>query len=252
MSSNIWTQCAGDSRKRALRLEPWRVVESQHQISTRKLVDSDAEQQLLEQMIDGAKPPQRATATLHYLIFTPFRYPPLRHGSRFGTRTEPGIWYGSETLPTAFAEVAYYRLLFLEGSTADLGLIETELSAFRASVRTNGGIDLTRAPFNQYESILASPSGYGETQALGMAMRASNVDAFRYRSARDVEGGINIGVINVSAFGRRAPKSFETWHCAAARSSGVEMVRRDFFERAAQLFPREDFLVDGVLPAPAL
>jgi len=29
-------------------VEPWRVVEAQHQVSTRKLVDSDAEQQVLE------------------------------------------------------------------------------------------------------------------------------------------------------------------------------------------------------------
>jgi hypothetical protein len=47
MSSSIWTRCAGDSELRPLRLSPWRVVESQHQISTRKLVDSADEQALL-------------------------------------------------------------------------------------------------------------------------------------------------------------------------------------------------------------
>ncbi|MGQ0563011.1 MAG: RES family NAD+ phosphorylase [Gemmatimonadota bacterium] len=251
MSSSIWTRCAGASSKRALRLEPWRVVEAQHQIATRKLVDSDAEQQLLEQLIDGVKPPPRAPAHLHYLLFTPFRYPPLRYGSRFGTRNEPGIWYGSETLRTAFAEVAYYRLLFLEGTSAELGLLETELTAFRAVVRTAAGIDLTRAPFNRYETVLASRSDYRETQALGGALRAAGVEAFRYRSARDVEAGVNVAVIAAAAFGRRAPRSFETWYCAAARESGVELVRRDFFERATHLFPREDFLVAGGLPAPA-
>ena len=40
MSSSIWTQCAGDSRVGPLQLSPWRVVESQHHVSTRKLVDS--------------------------------------------------------------------------------------------------------------------------------------------------------------------------------------------------------------------
>ena len=230
MSSSIWTQCAGDSRKRALRLEPWRVVESQHQISTRKLVDSDAEQQLLEQMIDAAKPPDTTRGKLHYLLFTPFRYPPLPHGSRFGTRTEQGIWYGTESQRTAFAEVAYYRLLFLEGTTAKLGLLEVEVTAFRASVQTEHGIDLTTKPFNAFEATLSSPDSYSDTQPLGTAMREGGVEAFRYRSARDVEGGICIGVFTPKAFGRRQPRGFETWHCAADRSR-VEFVRRDFLRR---------------------
>jgi hypothetical protein len=249
--SNIWIQCAGDSNTRTLRLEPWRVVESQHQISTRKLVDSDAEQQLLEQLIDAAKPPERTRGRLHYLLFTPFRYPPLKYGSRFGSRHEPGIWYGSETLRTAFAEVAYYRLLFLEGTAADLGLLQTELTAFRAAVRTQRGIDLTADPFAQFESVLASPVSYAETQGLGAAMRDAGVEAFRYRSARDVGKGVNVGVIMPAAFGRRAPRELETWHCTDTRDV-VEVVRRDYFARAAFDFSRGEFLVDGTLPSPAV
>ena len=110
MSSNIWTRCAGDSELRALRASPWRAVEAQHQVSTRKLVDSADEQALLEELIDRAKPPDMTGGKTHYLLATPFRYPPLRHGSRFGTRHERGIWYGSETRAAVFAEVAYYRL----------------------------------------------------------------------------------------------------------------------------------------------
>lgn len=250
-SSNIWIRCAGDSEIAPLRLEPWRVVESQHQIATRKLVDSDAEQQLLEQLIDSAKPPERAPRGLHYLLFTPFRYPPLRYGSRFGARHERGIWYGSETQRTAFAEVAYYRLLFLEGTSADLGLLQTELTAFRASVRTQQGVDLTAPPFDAYATVLASPDSYAQTQALGAAMRAAGVEAFRFVSARDVQGGVNVGVLAPAVFGRRAPKALETWHCTATRSA-VELARRDYFKRASFQFPRNDFLVSGGLPAPAL
>src|SRR5215208_6155464 len=107
MSSSIWTQCAGDSELRPLRLTPWRAVEAQHQVSTRKLVDSVEEQHLLEDLIDRAKPPDRTAGRVHYLLATPFRYPPLRHGSRFGTRFERGLWYGAESPRTMFAEVAY-------------------------------------------------------------------------------------------------------------------------------------------------
>jgi hypothetical protein len=250
-SSNIWIQCAGASRISPLQVDACRVVESQHQISTRKLVDSDAEQQLLEQLIDAAKPPERVPRGLHYLLFTPFRYPPLRFGSRFGARHERGIWYGAEHLRTAFAEVSYYRLLFLEGTSADLGLLETELTSFIASVKTAHGIDLSSDPFVAYAEDLRSPSDYRATQQLGTAMREAGVEAFRYLSARDADAGVAIGVISPAAFGRRQPKSLETWHCVATRD-GVEFVRRDYFARASWSFARGQFLVAGALPAPAV
>ena len=125
MSQSIWTQCAG--RFSPLSGSFRRVVESQVVNSTRKLLDSDAEQAVLEDLLDRhAKLPVPAGfEDLHYLLYTPFRHPPLRNGSRFGTRQERGILYGSSDLPTAFAEVAYYRLLFLEGTTADLGVHPT-------------------------------------------------------------------------------------------------------------------------------
>src|SRR5690606_22438971 len=75
MSSDIWTRCAGDSEIRPLRLRPWRVVESQHQVATRRLVDTLDEQVLLEKLIDSAKPPDNTRGRQHYLLSTPFRYP---------------------------------------------------------------------------------------------------------------------------------------------------------------------------------
>jgi hypothetical protein len=250
MSSSIWMQCAGDSNVRSLECEPWRVVEAQHQVSTRKLVDSDDEQQLLEEMIESAKPPERTRGRLHYLLFTPFRYPPLRYGSRFGSRGEAGIWYGSETLRTAFAEVAYYRLVFLEGTRAKLEPLETMLSAFTALVRTKRGVDLTVPPFVDYREVLASPTSYTETQALGTGMRESGVEVTRYYSARDITGGVNVAVFDAAAFGRRQPRRFETWHSVATRER-VQVSRRDYFERAALSFARVEFLVNDALPAPA-
>ena len=249
MSSSIWTRCAGDSELRPLRLSPWRVVESQHQVSTRKLVDSADEQLLLEQLIDGAKPPDLTGGRSHYLLFTPFRYPPLRHGSRFGRRHERGIWYGSLELRSAFAEVAYYRLLFLEGTTAELGIITTPLTAFRATVRTESGIALEEPPFDAYRATIASPVSYEDTQPLGDAMRAAGVDAFTYPSARDPEGGVNVGAFTPTVFGRSKPTSLESWHCAASRER-VDVTRSDYFSRATFAFGRQQFLVEGQLPNP--
>ena len=252
MSSSIWTQCAGDSEIRPLSVDPWRSVEAQHQVATRKLVDSDAEQQLLEELIEIVKPPAvREGMRIHYLLSTPFRYPPLPYGSRFGTRAERGIWYGSETQATLFAEVAYYRFLFLHGTSADLGVVETELTAFRASIRSERGIDLSAPPFEAHQSELASPASYEATQVLGRAMRAAEVEVFRYTSARDARGGRNVGVFSPAVFGRRQPRALETWHCTATRSR-VEVTRRDYFRHAVFGFSLEQFLIEGVLPAPAL
>ena len=251
MSSSIWTRCAGDSEIRPLRGSPWRVVEAQHQVSTRKLVDSAEEQALLEELIDRAKPPDLTSGRLHYLLFTPFRYPPLPHGSRFGTRNERGIWYGSLERRTAFAEVAYYRLLFLEGSKAQLGTVTTPLTAFTARVRTTRGIDLVEKPFDAHRRAISSPTSYSASQSLGAAMRAAGVEAFRYPSARDGEGGVGFAVFVPTVFGNAKPRSFETWYCAASRDR-VEITQADYFKRESFAFPRAQFLVQGVLPAPAL
>jgi len=223
-------------------------------VATRKLVDSDEEQALLEDLIERAKPPARREPEfegLHYLLATPFRYPPLRHGSRFGTRAERGIWYGAETQRAAFAEVAYYRLLFLAGTTADLAPMMLELSAFQAPVNTAAGIDLTRPPFAEHEAILSSPVSYAETQQLGQEMRRDGVEAFRYVSARDRERGINVALFSPCAFAARRPRVPETWFCVIAPEE-VEFSKKDFFERRVYHFPRSDFEVDGRLPAPAL
>lgn len=251
MSSSIWTRCAGDSEVRALRLVPWRAVEAQHEVSTRKLVANAQEHALLEELIDRAKPPDLTSGKLHYLLATPFRYPPLRWGSRFGTRQESGIWYGSETREAMFAEVAYYRLVFLEGTRADLGVVTITLTSFRVSVRSSRGVDLVSPPFASHRRAISSPTSYAETQPLGRAMRDAGVELFRYPSARDPRGGTNVGAFTPAVFGRSRPRDFENWHCTAAKPL-VEMAKRDYFGRELFSFPRETFLVgDGKLPTPA-
>lgn len=251
MSSSIWTHCAGARRLRPLEGGAWRVVEAQHLVSTRKLVDTLEEQALLEDLIEASKPPVRAAASMHVLLTTPFRYPPLKHGSRFGRRHEPSLWYGSEAQRTLFAELAYYRLVFQAGTSAELGTLRTWHTAFSVRYTTSRGVDLERAPFDAHRGKIASPSDYLATQALGSEMRAAGVEAFRFPSARDARGGTNVGIFTPAVFGAARPRSLETWHCTADPQR-VELVRRDFFEERSFIFPREEFLVGGRLPAPAL
>ncbi len=222
-------------------------------MATRKLVGSLEEQELLEDLIERGKPqapPGEEFRRLHYLLSTPFRYPPLRHGSRFATRFERSLWYGSRDLRAAFAEAAYYRLLFLEGTTAELPRLEVGLTAFRARVRTGRGIDLTAEPFRRHEARISSPVSYGDSQALGAAMRAAGVEAIRYHSARDREGGVNLALFTPRAFAAKKPEEPETWHCVASRA-GVEFLAAGLFEKRRFEFPRGDFEVERRLPAPA-
>jgi hypothetical protein len=82
-------------------------------------------------------------------------------------------------------------------------------------------------------------------------MREAGVELFRYPSARDDEGGVNVGAFSPIVFGSAKPHGFETWHCTAEREK-VELTKGDYFKRETYAFSREQFLVGGALPAPAL
>jgi len=218
-------------------------------------VDTDAEQLVLERLIDGAKPalpPGPDFTGLHYLLYSPFRYPPLPHGSRFGGRHEQGLWYASEELRTSLAEAAYYRILFFEGSAARLAPHSLPMSAFQARVRTRLAIDVSEGPFRPHLGRICSPTDYATSQALGAEMRAGGVEVVRFPSARDPERGMNVGLFTPAAFGARRPlRAPETWHCTLTAAHDVEFRHEGVACVATVEFPRRTFLVKGAFPAPA-
>ena len=127
-----------------------------------------------------------------------------------------------------------------------------ELSAFRADVRTKAAVDLTRPPFDVHHRVLASRTRYEATQRLGAEMRADGVELVRYPSARDAAGAPNVALFTPRVLARKAPqpRTFETWRCVASRER-VEMQKLDWLDRRRLSFPRAQFEVGGVLPAPA-
>jgi RES domain-containing protein len=253
MSQSIWTRCAGPSEARRLTGRFRRVVEAQFRNSTRKLVDSDDEQRVLEELLDArAKLPVPAGFEgLHYLLYTPFRHPPLRNGSRFGTRRERGILYGARELPAAFAEVAYYRLVFLEGSSAALAPVQVELTAFSFRIAAQRGIDLSQGPFREFEHRISSPVSYLESQRLGAEMRASGVQACLYVSARARGRHLNLAVFD-NVFRPPRPLDEERWACTASRERVDFRTQRLVGRDESHAFERACFLVGGKLPAPAV
>jgi hypothetical protein len=229
------------------------VVEAQFRNSTRKLVDSDAEQQVLEDLIDrrAKLPVPEGFGDLHYLLYTPFRHPPLRNGSRFGTRLERGILYGARELPTAFAEVAYYRLVFLDGSAADLGDLRLDLTAFWFGIAAARGIDLSESPFREHEARISSKTRYGDSQQLGAEMRAAGVEACLYVSARAEGRSLNLAVFE-NVFRPGQPVREEPWTCTANREGAEFRARTLLGPERRHSFARAQFEVAGRLPAPAL
>ena len=74
------------------RWKAWRAVEGQHVVSTLRLAAGDPRRQdLLERILEESKPPlPEGAGGLHYLLSTPFRYPPAGAGSRFRGWGDPG------------------------------------------------------------------------------------------------------------------------------------------------------------------
>lgn len=88
-----------------------RLVESQEQIATHRLVATLARQAQLEALLERTKPPLRpGTDGLHYLLATPFRYPPLPNGSRFGCAASQGdAWQPVPAMPHARYDQSHRR-----------------------------------------------------------------------------------------------------------------------------------------------
>lgn len=249
---DLWALCRAGLDPGPIEGELLRLVESQEQVATSSLVDNLTEQALLEDLLEPSKPPRRpGTERLHYLLASPFRYPPLRHGSRFGSRFEPGIFYGAAGLETALAEGAYYRLVFYSAMTVapPSGRLLTQHSLFRVRYRAARGVRLQDPPCATFEPILRHPSDYGPTQRLGRHLRDGGVDLIQYRSARDPAGGLNLALLDPAALASRRPLDTEPWLCETRAESVIYSGPRG---RAVRRFPLRVFEVEGRLPRPAV
>jgi hypothetical protein len=248
--SDIWQACAHRVAPASLTGTLWRMVESQEQIATNALVDTLEEQAALERLLDDTKPRRRGTERLHYLLATPFRYPPLRYGSRFGRRFEPSLFYGSIHRSALLAEAAYYRFVFTAGlATPFPRPLVTRHTAFSVRFRTAYGLRLEQPPFTDHLAALTSPVDYAATQALGSAMREQGIGAFTFASARDPEVGRNAALFTPTALVGRTPRSQVSWIC---ETTTTQVTWREHGAHEVTALAREVFLVEGMLPSPAV
>lgn len=224
MSSTTWTPAALGSEAHAVELALWRAVEAQHIAATRALVDSVAEQELLETLLEAHKPPvPEPCAALDYLLFTPFRYPSGRHGSRFRDRGDRGVWYGADTVAAACAEVGYWRCRFVADSDGLTALDAVAHTLFRARA-AGSAIDLRRPPLLADEAVWMAPDDYSGCRQLARAAREAGVALIRYRSVRDPVHAGCAAVLDCRAFaGSRGIDSRQTWFLSvdARRASWI-------------------------------
>lgn len=194
----------------------WRGVEAQHLVATMKLVDTLAEQGILEQLLEGSKPPlPPAAAGMHYLLSTPFRYP-SPHPSRFRAAGEPGLWYGAESLLTAAGEVGHWRWHFVTDSAGlDEQEVVTEHTFFQAQVEGRA-VDLTEPPWSSLATVWTHPSDYRECQRVADSARSAGMQWIRYTSARHTAGTCG-AVLDPQVLSLPTPLLQQTWVCKASR-----------------------------------
>ena len=245
---DVWAACKDRISLETICHELIRVVESQEQVATNYLVDSIEEQGIIENLLEQSKPllPEN-NRQLHYLLASPFRYPPLPHGSRFSTRYEPSLYYGAHQKTTAFAETAYYRFLFWLGMSEApaSGKFTTQHTVFGAKYNSTHGLKLQKHPFSDYTDTISNPASYVQSQQIGRHMRELGIQVFEFVSARDTDRGINAALFTPAALFSSQPSFQEQWLCE------TNAARVSFFtysDGQVYKYPLQTFFVDGEFP----
>jgi hypothetical protein len=215
VSSTTWTQAALASELRPWQGALWRAVEAQHRVATARLVDTLQEQALLEDLLESSKP-AAARPPKHYLLMTPFRYPPPHPGgSRFRGASDAGVFYGAQQRRTACAELGYWRWRFLLDSPKLARLEPLPQTLFE--VRIDGAaIDLTVPPLSRDAADWRNPADYRACQRLSRNARAAGAGLIRYASVRDPEAGLCGAVLAPACFAGE-PANEQSWFLAVTR-----------------------------------
>jgi hypothetical protein len=226
------------------------VVEAQHHVSTLKLVDTLAEQDQLERLIEHTKPAVPPECRhLHYLLATPFRYGAVYPtGSRFrrAGRTA-GVFYAAEVSRTAVAEMTFRRLLFFaESPDTPWPSNPAEYTMFSAEYGTKKAIDITRGRFENQRALWSHPTDYSHCQELADAARQASIDLIRYRSVRDPKGGTNLALLTCRVFSKSEPLSLQTWRIHL-RASGAQAICQA--PKSGIAFERDSFAADPRIAA---
>lgn len=230
--------------------EVFRLVETQEFAATTTLVDDLDEQFLLEQMLDEVKPLYRpGSENMHYLLKTPFRYPPLQYGSRFGSRLMASFFYAGEQPETILAEVAYYRFVFLSDMAVPYEkAIQSEHLMFSVRIKTNKCADLSDSAFAAFKDTLRHTQSYSFCQSVGQWLaEEQGVEMIRYYSARHPEG-TNVAIYDPYVIQSDEPENQQRWLCHT-KADKISFTQHG--RNKPMSFDLDTFLVNGKFPRPA-
>lgn len=216
MSSTTWTVAELQSKQRLSRGKCWRIVESQHYISTQKITENNHEQDVIEKIIEETKPriPEECKH-LNYLLYTPFRYGAgyPRRASRFRrTGSARGAFYASDDVVTAIAEMTFIRILFFaESPLTTWPTVAEQYRSFSATYATGRCLDIRRNQFLREPSLL-DPVDYSACHALADRAREAGVQMLRYTSVRDPQRRPNVALLTCSIFTASTADDLQSWH----------------------------------------
>jgi len=192
----------------------WRVIEGQYRSSTVRIVDTDDEHRVLEQLLEESKPPvPESCRHLNYQFWSPFRYGKYPKSSRFRRAgPTPGVWYGAEDPLTAVCETIWGTIRFYSASLeTPMPRWPVEHTAVQADIQAAIATDLTRDDMKD-QGRWMDPDDYSDCLMLAEQVRIQNCEAIRYASVRHPENAPNIAVLQCNAFAQPAPIGLQTWH----------------------------------------
>jgi len=192
-----------------------RIVETQEYSGTLSLVDNLDEQSVLELILDDYKPPYaEGSKDRHYLISSPFRYPPLQYGSRFGSLHEPSYFYASESIESCLAEAAFYRFLLTDGTIVPYTkTITSKHDLFYVCVLSTTAIDFCKISERTVQEAITHPNSYFASQNIGRHCRDKGATLIRYHSARSEQQGVNVAIDNHSVITSAVPINITPYIC---------------------------------------
>lgn len=181
-----------------------------------KLVDSQADQEIIEEEIEALKPPIPSECRhLEYLLFTPFRYSArYPNGSRFRRAgLTKGVLYCCASPATAMAEMIFLRLLFFSESPGiPLAGNPAEYTAFALKLSTKFSLNLTAPPLDRDVAIWHALADYAPCQAFADIARGCSAEVIQYDSVRDPGRGMNFAVLSPLAIASPAKVEMQSWH----------------------------------------
>jgi hypothetical protein len=215
-----------------------RLVQRQGIDSLAPLVDDLSQLARLEALVETSKPQLPA----------PFRYTPLRHGSRFGSRQNRGMFNGSRSRGGSLVEGAYYALLFWDGLIdPPPAPIRRRQTLFSVLLNAARGLQLQAFADEGTQARLRDPLHYGSTQQLGEWMRDQGFEAFDYLSARSQDSLMQVGVLTPAVFHSTPFDQVEI----TTELTGDHVCFLCHDDDQLHHYPRELFLIDGQLPRAA-